>query len=376
MKTLSSSLDNPNGLSPIQNVMDFDAADSTSLIKITSHKKGRIYRGPNYNAYNRESLGSIPGKQENILVKEGPDGIVGFSSGNSQRFSKENNLSPGPGSYEVNKKVISNKESISSKGYCNGFVSKSHRFDHLKEFYDKFKPGPGQYNYSDSTSLFTEIGRTLNYKHIYVNRDTSSLKIKDDSPGPGEYEIKTSPFKESRKIDFFFNRKPEKFFKLKEDIFPGPGKYYDNKNSEFFISDNQKYTSHFLKRPYYNEKDRYKEEILMKKEIIDKNSSPGVGEYDVGLKLGKVINIRNPQYKVVKLNDFKPKKIETSQKQTNEDYLVKSSFEGKRSFCSIFKSLSPKIVDSVKTDIPGPAYYRDDNIKKINYNYNIDNKWI
>ena len=107
----------------------------------------------------------------------------------------------------------------------------------------------------------------------------------------------------------------------------------------------------------------------MKKEIIDKNSSPGVGEYDVGLKLGKVINIRNPQYKVVKLNDFKPKKIETSQKQTNEDYLVKSSFEGKRSFCSIFKSLSPKIVDSVKTDIPGPAYYRDDNIKKINYNF-------
>ena len=106
MKTLSSSLDNPNGLSPIQNVMDFDAADSTSLIKITSHKKGRIYRGPNYNAYNRESLGSIPGKQENILVKEGPDGIVGFSSGNSQRFSKESNLSPGPGSYEVNKKVM------------------------------------------------------------------------------------------------------------------------------------------------------------------------------------------------------------------------------------------------------------------------------
>ena len=375
MKTRSINEDTTN-ISPSKNVMDFNTADSNSLSKLESPKKGRIYRGPNFNAYNRESLGSIPGKHENILVRVSNIGRVGFSSGIANRFSKDINLSPGPASYNTNQSSSTNKESFSSKGYCNGFVSKSERFDNLKEFNDKFNPGPGQYNNSESCSLFNQISKSINYKNLYeYSGNNKSLKVNVESPGPGDYDLIASP--PYKKIEYSFNKKPERFFKLKQDIFPGPGKYNDIHNSEFFIPDKDKHTSNFFKKPYYNEREKHKEELLMGNEIEDKNWSPGVGEYDIKSLFGRNNNFNNQNYKMIRINNFETKNNDKTSITRNDNYYVKSSFDGRMGYDSIFKSVSPKIKELKKNHIPGPAYYNAaENDRKFFYNYNIDNKWI
>ena len=48
---------------------------------LKSPPKGKIYRGPNWNAYNRESLGSIPRSSENILFRDkSHENKIAFSS--------------------------------------------------------------------------------------------------------------------------------------------------------------------------------------------------------------------------------------------------------------------------------------------------------
>ena len=67
---------------------------------LRSPTKGRLYRGSNWNAYNRESLGSIPRSSENILFKDkSNENKVAFSS-QVGRFTTRNQSEkytyPGP----------------------------------------------------------------------------------------------------------------------------------------------------------------------------------------------------------------------------------------------------------------------------------------
>jgi len=341
--------------------------------KLVSPKKGKLYRGPNFNAFNRETLGSIPVKYENVLVRDNNIPKLGFSS-NTQRFTKEGVISPGPGSYNVSQSTMisSPKETTSSKGYLNGFVSKSNRFDTLKEFYDKFSPAPGQYNNSETTSLFTEIKKSICYKNLYEKNEVIPLKIKEESPGPGKYDINSSP-KMELKNDFFFQKKPQKFFKLKQDIFPGPGRY--DIDSGFSIPERDKHTSYFLKKPVNDDKAKNKEDLIVGKEINKESDIPGVGEYDIGNYFGRRNHVVNVPYQMVKVNEYIVPKADKSPNKGTEFYEMKSSFDGKKSFDSVFKSHSPKIKSIEKNHVPGPAYYFEKNNHNSSFNYSSIKKY-
>jgi hypothetical protein len=369
-----SSTHETNIVSPSKNIHVQGEQEQASIsYKLVSPKKGKLYRGPNFNAFNRETLGSIPGKNENVLVRDNNIPKLGFSS-NTQRFTKDDVISPGPGSYNVSKSTMisSPKDTTSSKGYLNGFVSKSNRFDTLKEFYDKFSPAPGHYNNSETTSLFSEIKKSICYKNLYEKNEVIPLKIKEESPGPGNYDLISSSKKEP-KNDFFFQKKPEKFFKLKQDIFPGPGRY--EIDSGFSIPERDKHTSHFFKKPVFNDKEKFKEDVVLGKEINKETDIPGVGEYNIGNYFGRRNHVNNAPYQMVKVNEYIVPKSDKSQNQGTEFYEMKSSFDGKKSFDSVFKSHSPKIKLIEKNHVPGPAFYFEKNNQISSFNYSNIKKY-
>ena len=117
---------------------------------LKSPTKGKIYRGSNWNAYNRESLGSIPRSSENILFKDkSQENKIAFSSQTGRfnnRCESEKYAYPGPGKYtesNFQEKLLKNP-SHSNKGY-GGFISTTDRFDSLREYYEKYLPGPTDY---------------------------------------------------------------------------------------------------------------------------------------------------------------------------------------------------------------------------------------
>ena len=69
----------------------------------TTHK-GKLYKGPNWTAYNKENLGSIPRTVEKALVED-KKGMtkVGFSTQTERFFPKIDSAKecPGPGTYNI-----------------------------------------------------------------------------------------------------------------------------------------------------------------------------------------------------------------------------------------------------------------------------------
>ncbi|CDW80601.1 UNKNOWN [Stylonychia lemnae] len=123
----------------------------------------------------RKIKGSFPAKFETLILKKESRNGFGSSverfldlnatlnSSNSQLIIKNSEKSeiPGPGTYIQDASLMAkdNAESMSRKGYGNGFVSKSKRFNlcfdknSLDYVYAKLKatPGPGQYDFNLST---------------------------------------------------------------------------------------------------------------------------------------------------------------------------------------------------------------------------------
>lgn len=102
-----------------------------------------------YNAYSKSTLGSIPVNKEKIIRKDSYSSFSFISQSN--RFSEFNSQlnQTSPFSYNTLK---DNKKVFSSKGYINGFISKTERFfnDNIGLYREKYSPGPSSYevNYS------------------------------------------------------------------------------------------------------------------------------------------------------------------------------------------------------------------------------------
>jgi hypothetical protein len=73
---------------------------------LKSPRKGRIIKGSNWNAFNRQSLGSIPRKIENILFKDKSEQSIKAFLSQKVRFEDFNKIEsvkysyPGPGKYD------------------------------------------------------------------------------------------------------------------------------------------------------------------------------------------------------------------------------------------------------------------------------------
>lgn len=128
-----------------------------SLEKVNYRQKGKssdgkVVRGFIKDASSKVSIGSIPSKFETIVYKNNNSKAFGSSQ---LRFSTVEDEKPGPGYYEEPSQqtiLFGEKQSLSKKGYGNGFVSASDR-NTFQAKYLNSGPGPG--TYSSDTSVMT-----------------------------------------------------------------------------------------------------------------------------------------------------------------------------------------------------------------------------
>ena len=68
-------------------------------------------------------------------------------------------------------------------------------------------------------------------------------------------------------------------------------------------------------------------------------------EYDIKSLFGRNNNFNNQNYKMIRINNFETKNNDKTSITRNDNYYVKSSFDGRMGYESIFKSgIDPKYI--------------------------------
>ena len=377
--------------------------DVTESIFQKTTKKGKLFKGPNWTAYNKENLGSIPRNIEKSLVEDKKSITkIGFSTQSERFFPKQTSSknNPGPGSYNISGDLDFTRTSssfYSSKGLGNGFVSSSDRFDNSKLYYCKYSPGPGEYFPESHKNLEHDISKSILGQSLYSNKKTQSLKVKRETPGPGHYnpiaETFDCMFKKSNalKQDSIFKSKVKRFGKLKGNTNPGPGKYFKD---EFYVDYNDKAKaqsqSHFFRNPipkridedtrleqYDIKTKQMKEDVKFK--LKDKkgkliNNLQGNMEFDF-LQTYKSGTLNNP-FAITKKDLFKlrnktfMKDTMREKKESTGMMIINGRVESEQGMEYIGKILSrqakPDLFElnsprwkknELEFKVPGPAYY-------------------
>ena len=214
-------------------------------------KPGKLFLQPNYTAFTKTNLGSIPSKIEKTLLRteESIPITLTLNKNNQDNNSlKDAQLYKDPRSYTT---------SYSSKGYGVGFVSKSPRFTSAQNI---ISPGPGEYSPDKLLSLENNINKSIFGKSIFLDKTTKSLQLLNISDNKfftsqeilnnikSKYNNRYSKSqtnnsftdfdnkkfnKEENKGNYFFESKVKKFTR---GIFnvnnknPGPGRYFLDNN--------------------------------------------------------------------------------------------------------------------------------------------------
>ena len=395
-------------LSLASNVVTLDNMNEfgDNFFRKTQHK-GKLFKGPNWTAYNKENLGSIPRTVEKALVED-KKGMtkVGFSTQTERFFPKPESAKqcPGPGTYNISGDMDFTRTSTSfysSKGFGNGFVSTSERFNDSNLYYSKYLPGPGEYQPQKFCSITDDVNKMLLAKSLYNNKKTRSLKVKEKSPGPGHYNPIMDTFDLKWKInkykgeDAVFKSIVPRFKKRKGLNVPGPGKYFKD---EYFIDYNDKNkpktVSHFFRKPQEKKVDS------LKKFDIKTKQNPEDAKFKLGTKKGTIINSINvndydfikSQYAITKKDIYKIRNKAfihgNIAKETNlyERQLIManggiSNDNGmeyihkilkKPEKPDIFQLYSPRWKkNELELKVPGPAYYHPKNQPKtLSFNKN------
>ena len=401
LKRSNTELSMPSNIVTIDNLNEY----RENFFRKTSYK-GKLFKGPNWTAYNKENLGSIPRTVEKALVED-KKGMtkVGFSTQTERFFPKPDSAKqcPGPGSYNISGDMDFTRTSTSfysSKGFGNGFVSQSERFNDSNLYYSKYAPGPGDYQPQKRGSIADDINKMLLAKSLYNNKKTRSLKVKGQSPGPGHYNPIMDTFDLKWKInkykgeDAVFQSIVPRFKKKKGLEVPGPGKYFKD---EYYIDYNDKNKpktmSYFFKNP-----SKKKVDLLQKYDIKTKQEKE-----DARFKL--ITNIKgNIIYNYVVANGIPVKDIYKLRKKGSlhgkdgkeptlyEQQLVManggiSSEQGMEYIHriihrpekpDIFLLFAPRWKkNQLALKVPGPAYYHPKNQPKaLSFNNADKNKFI
>mmetsp|Transcript_955 Transcript_955/g.1847 ORF Transcript_955/g.1847 Transcript_955/m.1847 type:complete len:453 (-) Transcript_955:410-1768(-) len=135
------------------------------------------------------SASSIPSKFETILY-QGDTEADGFAS-RTARFKPEVRDLPGPGAYHQPTSMNIVSDSLSKKGYGNGFVSKADRFRYIdKGGCPAYFPGPGAYESKKvDQARWKDFNRTETTS-LFKQKDTKPLiPVNRYVPGPGAYNV-------------------------------------------------------------------------------------------------------------------------------------------------------------------------------------------
>ena len=270
-------------------------------------KPGKLCLKPNYTAFTKTNLGSIPSKVEKTLLKTEESIPITLTL---NKYVQKINL---PEKDENFSRSFST--SYSSRGYGVGFVSKVPRFDYEKK---AIYPGPGDYSPEKRDSLQNDINKSIFGKSMFSEKTGKSLQLlntnvdkfytsqeilnllrknynqryynslNNNNNSKDNNNTKNNSNNDNNKGSYFFESKVKKF---NEGIFnihnknPGPGKY--------FIDTNFKIKHKDKKSPYFIEPITKKEDPLKTYGIMNDNEKK-IGFTLIGSnKGGKVSNFWN-----------------------------------------------------------------------------------
>ena len=229
-----------------RNIEEIDKSKfRTTKFFLRTGRPGHLFLKPNYTAFTKTNLGSIPSKLEKTLVKTDSNKPLSTYINNTLiSFNKSKD-------FETIKKedrdIRTYTTSFSSRGFGVGFVSRVNRFG---ENLSGYLPGPADYYPEKSLTLLSNVEKSPFGKSLFKKRTTASLSTTyDDSLYNKSLQSKTSGKKKKALINikedisknrndsdkklgsYFFTSTSDRFnkniFGIK-NLNPGPGKYFLN----------------------------------------------------------------------------------------------------------------------------------------------------
>ena len=215
-------------------------------------KPGHLFLKPNYSAFTKTSLGSIPSKLEKTLIKtDTGKPISTFINNTLSSFNKKKQVKEIP---KEEKDIRKYTTSFSSKGFGIGFVSKVSRFG---ESLSAYEPGPADYTPDKNMTLLSKIKNSTFGKSFFKRKTSMSLSCYNSNTTPqrtmrsstlSKTTSNLNDYSENKKGSYYFNSTSDRF---KGGIFgtrnknPGPGKYFFDTNN-ILVKDPEKLSSGFV----------------------------------------------------------------------------------------------------------------------------------
>ena len=220
----------------------------TAKFFLRTGRPGRLFLKPNYTAFTKTNLGSIPSKLEKTLVKTDSNKPLSTYINNTISSFKETK------DFEkINKeeKDIRNyTTSFSSKGFGVGFVSKVNRFG---ESLSGYLPGPADYSPEKYFTILSSVEKSPFGKSLFKKKTSASLSTTSNDIIYNNRERNSKTFSKQKKSftsikdegsnnkmdsdnkkgSYFFSSTSDRFngnIFGNKNLYPGPGKY-------FFVND-------------------------------------------------------------------------------------------------------------------------------------------
>ena len=230
---------------------------SSTKFFLRTGRPGHLFLKPNYSAFTKTNLGSIPSKLEKTLIKTESNKpfstlISTVSSFNEKKESKKN--------MTEEKDIRKYTTSFSSKGFGVGFVSKVSRFG---ESLSGYEPGPADYSPEKNITLLSKVEKSTFGKSFFKKKTSMSLSCYNNNFNPfisksslskkekNKTEVNIvneTKIPEKSKGTYYFNSTSDRFnrgiFDSKNKN-PGPGKYFFD-NNDIVVKDPEKLSSGFV----------------------------------------------------------------------------------------------------------------------------------
>lgn len=145
------------------------STSDTQNIFLRVGKPGKLYLQPNYTAFTKTSLGSIPSKVEKTLLKTEKNIPITLTL--NKNYPNDNTSN-----YQAYKDPKIYSTSYSSKGYGVGFASSVPRFSDTREI---LFPGPGQYYPDKLVSMENNVNKSIFGKSMFMDKTNKSLQLLD-----------------------------------------------------------------------------------------------------------------------------------------------------------------------------------------------------
>lgn len=326
-------------LSPSPYETDSNVSTNNSSINrhivLKAGKAGKLYLKPNYTAFTKTNLGSIPSKIEKTLVK---------TETNIPKYLTLNKIKIKSNQKEETstKQQRSSSPSFSSKGYGVGFISQVPRFQ--KQIHPVY-PGPGDYNPDKLLTLENEVRQSIFGKSLFFEKKTKSLDfvVNKDNKFYTSQEILDKLIKkqqnqmmeknnineddEKKMGSYFFESKVKRTFGNAFNFSkksPGPGSY--NTDNSFRIK------NQFKNSPDFIEPIKKKENPLKYFGIDVSNRKIGFNLRD-NKKNGKIINFWNGTPPLGKSYEFGKTLNKIKKNDNNDDKIITfPNYENSKSF--------------------------------------------